>query len=195
MKAAVQLIVGRWSIRCFANELGIKYRTFRCYAEKASNIDCIDNMNFTPKQCLLWGILCSKRTRPEGLDIKLQKFNAASHQWKYEILPLSLYMESTENIQHYVTLTSMQMKTLLWYGDILLKTFEVMHLSKATSFHKTNINAFSTKLDEIKAKHKSAQHEIYNVDEMICLTLQRGSCKDRKQTAKMIWTERRKLWL
>lgn len=56
MKAAVQLIVGRWSIRCFANELGIKYRTFRCYAEKASNIDCIDNMNFTPKQCLLWGI-------------------------------------------------------------------------------------------------------------------------------------------
>lgn len=28
---------------------------------------------------------------------------------------------------------------------------------------------------------------------MICLTLQRGSCKDRKQTGKMIWTERRKL--
>lgn len=48
-----------------------------------------------------------------------------------------------------------------------------MHLPKATSFHKTNINAFSRKLDEIKAKHKSAKHEIYNVDEMICLTVQR----------------------
>ena len=80
------------------------------------------------------------------------------------------------------------------HPSLSLRVSEPTSLSRSTSFNKTNVNEFYTKLDEVMSKYRMKSHQIYNVDETCITTVQKPryiiAAKGIKQVGAMTSGER-----
>lgn len=171
MLAAAKVVVNRDMSLCeAAKQYGIAKSTLFGYVRKLKNSNDETNIRFQPnytcrqvfsevEDTLLCDYLVTASRLHHGLSMKDARtlaFEFASENNKG--IPANWVVEQTAG------------KDWLWgfmrrHPGLSLRSPESTSLSRATSFNKTNVNAFFDNLLDVCQRNKFQPHQIFNVDE------------------------------